>query len=115
MRLIIWKNIWNIWNNYCNCNGNLLFSMHIKAEVQSEKRVIFIVIFIVMLLLILGKIIDYKRKKQLQLMMENGRSRISSRRISEHPVTFSHITIWVELLFSVEIQWKQVLVNGLVS
>lgn len=38
MRLIIWKNIWNIWNNYCNCNGNILFSMHIKAEVQSEKK-----------------------------------------------------------------------------
>ena len=38
MRLIIWKNIWNIWNNYCNCNGNLLFSMHIKAEAQSEKK-----------------------------------------------------------------------------
>ena len=38
MRLIIWKNIWNVWNNYCNCNGNLLFSTHIKAEVQSEKK-----------------------------------------------------------------------------
>ena len=38
MRLIIWMNIWNIWNNYCNCNGNLLFSMHIKFEVQSEKK-----------------------------------------------------------------------------
>jgi hypothetical protein len=31
-------NIWNIWNNYCNCNGNLLFSMHIKSEVQGEKK-----------------------------------------------------------------------------
>lgn len=38
MRLIIWMNIWNIWNNYCNCNGKLLFSMHIKSEVQGEKK-----------------------------------------------------------------------------
>lgn len=80
-----------------------------------KKRVIFIVIFIVMLLLILGKIIDYKKKEAVAAYDGKWKSRISSRRISEHPVTFSHITIWVELLFSVEIQWKQVLVNGLVS
>ena len=46
-------------------------------------------------------------------MRENGKSRTSSRRISEQPVIFSHITIWVELLLSVKIQWKGVLVNGL--
>lgn len=111
-------NIWNIWNNYCNCNGNLLFSMHIKSEVQGEKRVISIVIsiviFIVMLLLILGKIIDYKRKKQLQLTMENGRSHINSRRISEQPAIFPTSLFGRTIIIS-ENSIEKVFLNGLIS
>ena len=38
MRLIIWKNIWNIWNNYCNCNGNLLFSMHSHSKYSNSHK-----------------------------------------------------------------------------
>lgn len=78
-----------------------------------KKRVISIVIFIVTLLLILGKIIGYTKKETVAAYEGKWKARISSQRISEQPVIFSHITIWVELLLSVKIQWKGVLVNGL--
>lgn len=66
-----------------------------------------------MLLLILGKIIDYKKKEAVAAY--DGKWKVTHQLTTyfRAPSDFSHITIWVELLLSVKIQWKGVLVNGL--
>ena len=50
-----------------------------------------------------------KRKKQLQLTMENGRSHINSRRISEQPAIFSHIIILGELWIKFQYDYSEVI------
>ena len=63
-----------------------------------------------MLLLILGKIIDYKKKEAVAAY--DGKWKVThqlttdvyKRQISEQPAIFSHIIIWGELLLLVKTQ-----------